>query len=85
MKLRLNFILLLAAILFSSPVSADNPTRIIKGASVPDRTPARYVMDCIVNAPYTPEFQVLDTESAFGRYAPMSKEEKILKLLGYEQ
>ena len=75
----------MAAILFSSPVSADNPTRIIKGASAPDRTPAWYSMDWIINAPYTPEFQVLDTESAFGRYAPMSKEEKILKLLGYKQ
>jgi len=73
MKLRLTFILLLVTILFSIPVSADNTTHIIKGTSAADKTPAWYAMDWLVNSPYSPEFEVLDTESAYGRYAPMTK------------
>ena len=73
MKLKASFTLLLIGILFSSPVMADNFSSIIKGASAPDRTPAWYAMDWVVNSPYAPEFEVLDTESAFGRYAPMTK------------
>lgn len=74
MKLRAGFTLLLIWILFSlSPVLANSSTSIIKGASSADRTPEWYAMDWVVNSPYSPEFEVLDTESAFGRYAPMTK------------
>ena len=46
---------------------------VIKGASPADRTAAWYAMDWVLNAPYSPVFYVWDTESALGRYAPMTK------------
>ena len=46
---------------------------VIKGASPPDRTPTWYAMDWVLNSRYSPVFEVLDTESALGRYAPMTK------------
>lgn len=46
---------------------------VIKGASPSDRTPTWYAMDWVLNSKYSPVFEVLDTESALGRYAPMTK------------
>jgi len=45
----------------------------IKGASQADRTPTWYSMDWVTNSKYAPEFEILDSESALGRYAPMTK------------
>lgn len=54
-------------------LAADLSKNVIKGAAEADRTPAFYAMDWVVNSKYSPEFEMLDTESALGRYAPMTK------------
>lgn len=41
--------------------------------TVPDRSPAWYNNDWMTNSKFSPEFEVLDTESALGRYATMTK------------
>ncbi len=46
---------------------------VIKGTSPADKTPTWYAMDWVLNSKYSPIFEVLDTESALGRYAPMTK------------
>ncbi len=48
-------------------------SKVIKGASPADRMPTWYAMDWVLNSKYSPVFEVLDTESALGRYAPMTK------------
>lgn len=51
----------------------DLSSNVIKGAAQADRSASWYAMDWAVNSKYSPEFEVLDTESALGRYAPMTK------------
>lgn len=68
-----NFFILLAVIISPSQVLASNASNIIKGTSTADRTPSWYAMEWVVGSKYSPEFEMLDTESALGRYAPMTK------------
>jgi len=65
--------LLLGLLLCSSQVLAGNSSNTIQGTAPADRTPTWYAMDWVAGSKYSPEFEVLDTESALGRYAPMSK------------
>ena len=41
--------------------------------STADRAPEWYSPAWLTNSPFSPEFELLDTESALGRYAPMGK------------
>jgi len=50
-----------------------NYSNIIKEVTLPDRAAAWYNQRWMTNSPYSPEFEVLDTESSLGRYAPMTK------------
>ena len=73
MKQKALSLFLLASFLCSSQVLAGNASNTIPGAAPADRTPTWYAMDWVAGSKYSPEFEVLDTESALGRYAPMSK------------
>ena len=73
MKLKLTSLIFLTLAISTSQVWAGNSSNIIKGASSADRSPSWYAMEWAVNSKYSPEFELLDTESALGRYAPMTK------------
>ncbi len=67
-------IYLIAIILIStSYVFAGDHNNIIQKVCIPDRFPAWYNQSWMTNSRYSPEFEVLDTESSLGRYAPMTK------------
>lgn len=63
-------IALIAALTFNAALVQ---AAVIKGASAADKEAAWYAMDWVVNSKYSPTFEVWDTESALGRYAPMTK------------
>ena len=73
MKLKSVFFILFVLVMSASQILAGNASNIIKGASTADRTPSWYAMEWVTGSKYSPEFQMLDTESALGRYAPMTK------------
>lgn len=59
--------------MISGQVLASNSSSVIKGASRADKTPSWYSMEWATGSKHSPEFELLDTESALGRYAPMTK------------
>ncbi|MEJ2365176.1 MAG: formylmethanofuran dehydrogenase subunit E family protein [Deltaproteobacteria bacterium] len=67
------FVCMMLLLLSGRVRASDLSSSTIAGASEPDRTPAWYAMDWVTNSKFSPEFEVLDTESALGRYAPMTK------------
>lgn len=73
MKLKTIFIILFVLVISAGNVLAGNASNVIKGASTADRAPAWYAMEWVTGSKYSPEFEMLDTESALGRYAPMTK------------
>ncbi len=73
MKLKSIVLIMFALTISSSQVSAENSSNVIKGASIADRAPSWYAMEWVTGSKYSPEFEMLDTESALGRYAPMTK------------
>jgi formylmethanofuran dehydrogenase subunit E len=74
MKNKFAYPLVIGSMLASSLAwGLDLSSHVIKGAAEADRTASWYAMDWTVNSRYSPEFEILDTESALGRYAPMTK------------
>ena len=67
------FVLMMLLMLSGRVWASGLSDSVITGASEADRTPAWFAMDWVTNSKYSPEFEVLDTESALGRYAPMTK------------
>jgi len=65
--------LMMLLMLSGSAWANDLSKHAIPGTSEGDRTPAWFAMDWVTDSKYSPEFEVLDTESALGRYAPMTK------------
>lgn len=63
----------LATILFILPAWAVDYSTIQKNVSTADRSAEWYSPDWLTNAPFSPEFEVLDTQSALGRYSLMTK------------
>ncbi len=73
MKLKTIFLVFFVIATSSGQVKAENSSNVIKGASAADRAPSWYAMEWVAGSKYSPEFEMLDTESALGRYAPMTK------------
>lgn len=66
-------IMVLGTILSVSSAWAVDYSTIQKNVSSADRSAEWYSPDWLTNSPFSPEFEVLDTESALGRYSPMTK------------
>ena len=69
MKLRIFTVLAMTAFFGMGSIWGET----IKGVSKSDTTPEWFSMDWVTNSKYSPEFEVLDSESALGRYATMTK------------